>query len=56
MKTRIERQKKNNFIAVTCTTEQKEKLNKLADKSGRTMAGYVRYLIEEAIKREENND
>lgn len=56
MKTRIERQKKNNFIAVTCTTEQKKKLNELADRSGRTMAGYVRYLIEEAIELEENND
>ena len=55
MKTKIEKQKKNNFIAVTCTTEQKETLNRLADKSGRTMAGYVRWLIEEAIGKENQN-
>lgn len=56
MKTKIKKPIKDNFISVTCTTEQKEKFCEIANMSGRTMAGYIRCLIEKVIEGEENND
>ena len=57
MKTKIEKTTKDNIITFTCTTEQKEKLFEMANRSGRTMSGYIRRLIEEEIKKmEATND
>lgn len=43
---------RDQTFTVTCTAEEKKRLMKKAQENGRTICGYVRWLIMEADKNE----
>ena len=46
---RVKRPVRDQTFTVTCTAEEKRKLIKAAQKNGRTICGYVRWLIKKEL-------